>query len=354
MKLNAFTALFFAATANAITFDDLSAEEQRALTAELDEWKASEDGQVALARGLIPKPSKLEAAGELSQVERFFASKQAVERLRLEQPHATFSVNHPFALLTPEEFADMVRGSFEQSQKLREGVEVETRQLAAEAKDSVDWTTHKCLPEVRNQGKCGSCYAFAAVAVAEFAHCLNTGEKVDIAVQQLVSCDRSSGGGCDGGSARSAMDTLARSPMCLAADYPYTSGTTKVNGECASAKCPVKKELKIGMAVRTSGEGNLVASLQQRPTAVTVEAGNDAWRHYSGGVVTSCPGARSDHAVLAVAYGVENGIPFYKIKNSWGANWGDKGYIKLQRDAKNTYSGMCNVGEGPMYHRPRK
>ncbi|EQC27923.1 hypothetical protein SDRG_14344 [Saprolegnia diclina VS20] len=335
-------------------FEALTLDDAHALANELEAWKATPAGQAAANLGLLPTPSKLESTEvEASELERFFAAKEAVARLQREQPSATFSIETPFALLTNDEFKATVARSFEQSKRLREDMDVETRQLQASGKESVDWTTHKCLPDVRNQGKCGSCYAFAAVAVAEFAHCLATGEKVDVAVQELVSCDSRSGGGCDGGSANAAMNTLARTPMCLAADYPYTSGTTKVNGECKSSSCPTKKQLKIGTAVRTYGENNLVASLQLRPTAVTVEAGNDAWRFYKGGVVTSCPGKRSDHAVLAVAYGTENGTPYYKIKNSWGPNWGDNGYIKLQRNAPNTYSGMCNVGEGPMYHRLR-
>ncbi|KAF0708530.1 hypothetical protein As57867_006214, partial [Aphanomyces stellatus] len=74
-----------------------------------------------------------------------------------------------------------------------------------------------------------------------------------------------------------------------------------------------------------------------------VEAGNNVWKNYRGGVVSQCPGAQSDHAVIAVGYDGES----FKIKNSWGAGWGENGYIRLARNGGG--SGTCNVVEAPSF-----
>ncbi|CAK4372318.1 unnamed protein product, partial [Aphanomyces euteiches] len=91
-----------------------------------------------------------------------------------------------------------------------------------------------------------------------------------------------------------------------------------------------KKTLSIGETVQTEGEDPLVAALNKQPVSVVVEAGNEVWRNYKSGVVTQCPGKQSDHAVIAVGYGTST-HDYFKIKNSWGAQWGDSGYIYLQR-----------------------
>ncbi|CAK4148485.1 unnamed protein product [Aphanomyces euteiches] len=124
------------------------------------------------------------------------------------------------------------------------------------------------------------------------------------------------------------------------AAYPYVSGTTGKTGSCQSS-C-AKKMLSIGKTVQTEGEAALVAALNKQPVSVLVEAGNEVWRNYKSGVITQCPGAQVDHAVTAVGYGTST-HDYFKIKNSWGAQWGENGYIYLQRGVGG--NGMCNVVE---------
>ncbi|CAK5041232.1 unnamed protein product, partial [Aphanomyces euteiches] len=103
------------------------------------------------------------------------------------------------------------------------------------------------------------------------------------------------------------------------------------------------KTLSIGETVQTEGEDSLVAALNKQPVSVIVESDNEVWRNYQSGVVTQCPGKQSDHAVIAVGYGTST-HDYFKIKNSWGAQWGDNGYIYLRRGVGG--KGMCNVAEG--------
>ncbi|KAF0715200.1 hypothetical protein As57867_002650, partial [Aphanomyces stellatus] len=192
----------------------------------------------------------------------------------------------------------------------------------------------KCVSPVRNQGQCGSCWAFSAAGVAESANCLVTGQLLDLSVQQVVSCSTNGGSeGCNGGWPWYAIDYTANG-LCLAKDWPYSATTGSCNVQCT------KQKLAIGTSVRVSGEDALATAITNQPVSVTVEAGNAAWQNYRGGVVTQCPGAQSDHAVIAVGYDSQS----YKIRNSWGASWGEAGYIRLQRGVGGV--GTCNVVDG--------
>ncbi|KAF0685480.1 hypothetical protein As57867_022568, partial [Aphanomyces stellatus] len=201
-------------------------------------------------------------------------------------------------------------------------------------------SSHKCNPPVKNQGQCGSCWAFSTVGTVEAAHCLTSGEVVDLSEQQVVSCSTNGGSmGCNGGFPPSAIDWMQQG-VCLQKDWPYAGQTGSCNKNCQ------KKKLSIGKTVQTSGESSLQSALTKQPVTVVVEAGNAVWRNYKGGVVTQCPGSHSDHAVIAVGFGSSTG-QYFKIKNSWGAQWGENGYIYLQRGVGG--KGMCNVAEGVSY-----
>ncbi|OQR82342.1 cysteine protease family C01A [Achlya hypogyna] len=329
------------ATAAAMALD-----ERTALTSELAQWKASAAGKVAIQEGLA-KPANEESLSD-DELLRFAATKKIVAQLNREHPDAEFSTDNPFALLTEAEFAAYVKGSFGRGAPERNlRADVEARELTAEQRQAsgIDWSADKCNPSMKNQGQCGSCWTFSSVGVAEQAHCLVTGSLLDLSEQQLVSCDSSSGQGCQGGWPWKALDYISSYGLCTEADYPYTSGSSGQNGKCKTS-CQ-KTKLSIGATVNIQGESALQSALNKQAVQVIVEAGNNVWRNYKSGVVKSCPGAQSDHAVIAVGYGNLNGVDHFKIKNSWGTTWGAGGYIYLQRGVGG--NGMCNVAEHPSY-----
>ncbi|OQR83453.1 cysteine protease family C01A, partial [Thraustotheca clavata] len=133
--------------------------------------------------------------------------------------------------------------------------------------------------------------------------------------------------------------------ICLGKDYPYTSGKAGLNGECQST-CK-KQKLAIDKYSWAVGEDKLEKALNTQPVIASVEAGNYAWMFYKSGVVMACPGNDYDHSALVVGYGSEIGVNFFKLRNSWGLNWGDKGYIKLLRGVGDI--GTCRVAEYPLY-----
>ncbi|KDO20387.1 hypothetical protein SPRG_21337 [Saprolegnia parasitica CBS 223.65] len=192
-----------------------------------------------------------------------------------------------------------------------------------------DWTTSKCMPAIKNQGNCGSCWSFAAVGAAEMTHCLVMGQLIDLSEQQLVSCASSAGKGCQGGWPNKALQYIAQTGVCSASEYPYTASDSQCKQSCK------RNKLSVGAPGDIQGESALQSALDKQPVTVVVEASNDVWRNYKSGIVKSCPGAQSDHARL------------FKIRNSWGTSWGEQGYMRLKKGAGG--KGMCNVAEAPSY-----
>ncbi|KDO33340.1 hypothetical protein SPRG_02147 [Saprolegnia parasitica CBS 223.65] len=323
----------------------LADPEKADVAVKLAAWKASQAGKNAAANGFLP-PKPAHGTVEDDEVARFAATQKIVDELNKQHKGAIFSTDNQFALMTEAEFAAFVKGAFKHEAPARQlrsdDVQLTLTQAQEEATE-IDWTTSACMSPVRDQGVCGSCWAFAAVGAVEAAHCLVTNSLVDFSEQQLVSCASSAGYGCRGGWPNLALDYIAQTGLCTEAAFPYASGSTGKNGRCKN-NCSKTKVL-VGKSVNIQGEGALQTALDKQPVTVVVEAGNNVWRNYKSGVVQSCPGAQSDHAVLAVGYGTKDGVQHFKIKNSWGASWGESGYIYLQRGVAG--KGMCNVAEAP-------
>jgi len=179
----------------------------------------------------------------------------------------------------------------------------------------VDWD----VTPVKNQGGCGSCWAFSTMAVIEHVHKLNTAETVDLAEQQLVDC---SGGSCAGGLPSSAMNYLKGGDIYTTSSYPYTGR----DGNCW-AQGPASG-VKIGGVTNVgTSDSALATALLSSAVSVTLFA-DSKFQSYSNGILT---GVRTDcsinHAVLATGYGSN----FWKIKNSWGTGWGEKGFVRFER-----------------------
>ncbi|GAB9477860.1 Papain-like cysteine protease c1, partial [Globisporangium polare] len=201
--------------------------------------------------------------------------------------------------------------------------------------DSLDWSTGPCVSPVQNQGQCGSCWAFASIAAIESGQCIANGKTglTKYSEQQLTSCDTSNLG-CNGGAPTLAYKYIQTNGLCTAAAYPYASSGGS-RGSCQSSCAKVQTGLK--GSTRVQGEAGLVAAVQKKPVVVAVAAGNNAWKQYAGGVLSTCQTSQVDHAVVAVGYDAST----IKIRNSWGARWGEAGYIRLKRGGAAT--GTCSL-----------
>ncbi|KAF8377892.1 hypothetical protein HHK36_031280 [Tetracentron sinense] len=274
---------------------------------------------------------------------RFGVFKANLRRAKLHQnrdPSAVHGVTQ-FSDLTPAEFRRTHLGL----RPLRLPVDAHkapilpTNDLPAD----FDWRDQGAVTAVKNQGSCGSCWSFSTTGALEGANFLATGNLVSLSEQQLVDCDHecdpeeqgSCDSGCSGGLMTSAFEyTLKAGGLQREEDYPYT-GTDR--GACKFDKTKIAASVA-NFSVVSLDEDQIAANLVKNgPLAVGINAA--FMQTYIGGV--SCPyicSKRLDHGVLLVGYGSEGysrirlkDKPYWIIKNSWGASWGEKGYYKICR-----------------------
>ncbi|MED6221440.1 hypothetical protein PIB30_054652 [Stylosanthes scabra] len=209
--------------------------------------------------------------------------------------------------------------------------------------ENFDWRDHGAVTNVKNQGTCGSCWSFSTTGALEGAHFLATGELVSLSEQQLVDCDHecdpdlnnACDSGCNGGLMTTAYGyTIKAGGLVREEDYPYTG---RDSGTCKFDKSKIAASVA-NFSVVSLDEDQIAANLVKHgPLAVGINAAY--MQTYIGGV--SCPficGKHLDHGVLLVGYGAGGYAPirfkekpYWIIKNSWGPNWGEKGYYKICR-----------------------
>ena len=219
--------------------------------------------------------------------------------------------------------------------------------LGAPNPDSVDWTTKGAVTPVKNQQRCGSCWAFSTTGSVEGAYQIATGTLTSLSEEDLVQCDTNGDHGCQGGLMDNAFEWIEKNGLATEAAYPYTSGTG-VTGTCDAAK-------KAQAAVTITGfkdvphqdEDALKTAVAMGPVSIAIEADKSAFQLYKSGVLdSSACGKKLDHGVLIVGYGTDSSVSkdYWKVKNSWGATWGEEGYIRLVQ-GKN----MCGVAQQASY-----
>lgn len=187
------------------------------------------------------------------------------------------------------------------------------------------------LTPVKNQGQCGSCWAFSATEQLESQFAQQFGALEVLSPQQLVSCDPNCGG-CDGGNPINAWFYVnGFGGQEAESAYPYTSGITQQTGTC-NAKKPVVESVgaDVGYYVSNSAadESNMLLEILDAPMSIAVDA--TLWQTYSGGIITAASGCGStlNHAVQLVGYNAPGN--YYIVRNSWGDEWGEAGYIYVE------------------------
>jgi len=262
-----------------------------------------------------------------------------------------------FGDLTEEEFRLQVHGTTGscipskdklktlQSVKSQTPVAREPVQLPA----SVDWTTQGVVTPVKNQGDCGSCWAFSTTGSLECDYAIKTGSLTSLSEQQLVDCSSSYGNdGCNGGWYYYAWEYAAKEGgLCTEAAYPYTG----VQGTCKQTSCGTKYDAPASYTkVTADDETALETAAAAGCVSVAIEADQFAFQYYSSGILTGTCGTAIDHAVLVVGYGAQGGQDYWKVKNSWGTSWGEAGYVLICRDCnKNGNEGECGIDMYPAF-----
>lgn len=211
---------------------------------------------------------------------------------------------------------------------------------------SRDWRGEGGVNAVKNQGHCGSCWAFSATCAVEFAAWKASKSLPSLSEQQLVSCDKTCYG-CNGGWQYKAFQYLESNPHATESHYPYTSGTGQT-GSCSVAQAAGGRVTVTGYTnVPSRSVSQLKAAIDKGVVSVTIEADKSVFQLYHSGVFDSAAcGTQLDHAVAAVGYGTEGGKDYYIVRNSWSASWGDQGYIKI---AAVDGAGICGIQLGSLY-----
>jgi cathepsin L len=261
----------------------------------------------------------------------------------------TMGINQ-FTDLTPQEFKDQYVG----------GLKTEVGSYgcksfsssASGAPSSVDWRNKGVVNPVRDQGQCGSCWAFATTANAESVWAISSGKLLDLSEEFLVDCATGAGYfnmGCNGGQPDSAFKYMINNGQCTESSYPYKAGTTKTAGTCQ--KCTSAGVSFSGCYdVASKDQVSLMAAVAKHPVVIAIEADTRYFQSYSGGILDSpkC-GTTLDHAVEIIGYGTENGVDYWNVRNSWGSSWGENGYFRVKKTSSTNDIGICGVAAEPSF-----
>lgn len=257
-----------------------------------------------------------------------------------------------FTDLTNEEFKAIRNGYKPKSSRisfssLKRSFKYENVSLAA-VPATMDWRKLGAVTPVKDQGQCGCCWAFSAVAATEGINQITTKKLISLSEQELVDCDiNGEDQGCEGGLMDDAFDyIISNNGLATEAIYPY-EGT---DGSC-NAKENSDRAAKITgyEDVPANSEAALLIAVAHQPVSVAIDAGEDDFQHYESGVFTGQCRTELDHAVTAVGYGTtSDGTKYWLVKNSWGTSWGMEGYIMMERGIQDP-EGICGIAMQASY-----
>jgi hypothetical protein len=242
----------------------------------------------------------------------------------------------PFTDMTNEEYREQILRPEEEVLKEIFDMEKTSTRFLSKVKHSytpgtvkVDWTDS--LGRVKNQGRCGSCWAFSTYSAIESNYKIKSGRSVELAPQQLIDCDTLNRG-CRGGWPSYAYRYARDNGVALEIDYPYTSGKTGRNETCSYNP---QKGLKIVSDKLICPYSNCKMEawssfIKNGPIQVVVDAGSREFQNFKTGFAEfkNCTGA--NHAILAVALLNDEKGDYIRIQNSWGTGWGDKGFMNAR------------------------
>ncbi|KAK8808566.1 hypothetical protein WA158_008467 [Blastocystis sp. Blastoise] len=209
---------------------------------------------------------------------------------------------------------------------------------------SIDWRTLGVVNPIKNQLSCGSCWAFSAISAVESLIAIKTGQLNIYSEQQVVDCDKNSGG-CFGGFMTNAFTYMIHNGgICSEEEYPYQG----IDQTCKDKQCSPVATIQKYADVQVNSGSSLVDILSKQPVSVAVDASSPEFQLYKSGTLnTDTCGTQLNHGVTAIGYNLEANPPYLIIRNSWGTEWGDHGYIHIKYESEG--AGMCGVNKMASY-----
>jgi len=280
------------------------------------------------------------AAEEARRYDTFMQNMVESAGLEKANPKATFGASK-FADLTKEEFK--VWHNLQVPKKASPPASFSASEVKAALASSVDWRSKGAVTQVKDQGQCGSCWSFSSTGGIEGAWAVAGNKLTSVSEQELVACDKVDSG-CNGGLMDNAYSWLMSSKsgaIVTEAAYPYTAGGGS-SGSCKSVSGMAVGSTISGHKDIAHTESQMAAQVSANgPLPIAVDA-QEHWQTYTGGVLSSCTGTSLDHGVLIVGYT----SAYWIVKNSWGASWGESGYIRLEYG-----SNQCGLNQSPLTRR---
>lgn len=265
-----------------------------------------------------------------------------------------------FADLTNEEFKSRYFGKNSRQWRDKRRTELEGAEFRSILKQrvgsqsssystasSLDWRTKGVVTGVKDQGQCGSCWAFSTTGAIEGVNAISTGKLVSLSEQELVDCDATNYG-CEGGDMDYAFTWVIKNGgIDTEKDYSYTG----IDSTCNTKK-EAKKIVSIdGYTDVDSEDSALLSAVGSRPVSVGIDGSAMDFQLYSGGIYDGDCSSNPDdidHAVLVVGYSATNGKDYWIVKNSWGTDWGIDGYFYVLRNTELPY-GVCAINAMASY-----
>eukprot|EP01130_Rhizamoeba_saxonica_P001791 TRINITY_DN11639_c0_g1_i1.p1 TRINITY_DN11639_c0_g1~~TRINITY_DN11639_c0_g1_i1.p1 ORF type:complete len:359 (-),score=89.52 TRINITY_DN11639_c0_g1_i1:51-1016(-) len=286
----------------------------------------------------------------LQKYQVFQSNVEKINQLNaLHYPKTEFGINK-FALLSQEEFKKTYLSSTAPVRTPEDPVApLFSQQEIEDLPKSFDWRTKNVVTPVKDQGSCGSCWAFSTTGNVEGQWALAGNKLTSLSEQNLVDCDhecreyenqKACDAGCNGGLQPNAFTYIMKNGgIDTEASYPY---------EGVDDTCRFKKEnvgAKINNFTFVSKDEDQMAAYLVSHGPLSIAANAVEWQFYIGGVFYIPCGTDLDHGILIVGYGVETDIffqtmPYWIVKNSWGTGWGKDGYLWIERG-----DGKCGLNQ---------
>uniref|UniRef100_A0A0D9WBW5 Uncharacterized protein n=1 Tax=Leersia perrieri TaxID=77586 RepID=A0A0D9WBW5_9ORYZ len=316
-----------------------------------EEDLSSHDRLIELFEKWVTKYRKAYASFE-EKVRRFEVFKENLKHIdEINKKVSSYWLGlNEFADLTHDEFKSTYLGLTPPEPRKKKTTSSEFRFAGDdEVPKEVDWRKKNAVTEVKNQGQCGSCWAFSTVAAVEGINAIVTGNLTSLSEQELIDCSTDGNNGCNGGLMDYAFSYIASSGGLHTEEaYPYAME----EGECDQKKDDGDEAAVVTISgyedVPVNDEEALVKALAHQPVSVAIEASGRHFQFYSGGVFDGPCGEELDHGVTAVGYGTSKGQDYIIVKNSWGPHWGEKGYIRIKKGTGKG-EGLCGINKMASY-----